>query len=151
MQHYSYTLSTLTAEGWAVDPYPLIWYRSDNSGILPDPNRGPRRVYETAFFGHRGDRKIVRAVSNACATASEKSDHMSIKPFDMLTHFFRMIVDEHTMLLDPTCGSGSAIRAAKALKAKLTLGLEINDEFARRANLALSVASRSQDAAEKSA
>jgi ParB/RepB/Spo0J family partition protein len=149
MQHYSYTLSALTAEGWAVDPYPLIWYRSDNSGILPDPNRGPRRVYETAFFGHRGDRKIVRAVSNVCAAASEKSDHMSIKPFEMLTHFFRMVVDEHTTLLDPTCGSGSAIRAAKALRAKLTLGLEINDEFARRANLALSIASRSQDAAEK--
>jgi DNA modification methylase len=74
---------------------------------------------------------------------------MSIKPFDMLIHFFRMAVDEHTTLLDPTCGSGNAIRAAKALRAKLTLGLEINDEFARRANLALSVASRDEGAAEK--
>jgi ParB family transcriptional regulator, chromosome partitioning protein len=149
MVHYRWTLDSLSAEGWTVDPFPLVWFRADNSGILPDPNRGPRRVYETAFFCHRGDRKIVRAVSNLCASPSDKSSHMSVKPVEMLTHFFRMVVDENTTLLDPTCGSGSAIRAAKALKAKLTLGLEINDEFSKRANLALSIAARGSSAETK--
>ena len=42
-----------------------------------------------------------------------------------------------TTAYDPTCGSGSAIRAAEALGAKHTLGLELNPEFAERAQLAL--------------
>jgi len=29
--------------GWKLNPVPLIWHRSDNSGILPDPQRGPRQ------------------------------------------------------------------------------------------------------------
>ena len=39
--------------------------------------------------------------------------------------------------VDPTAGSGSAIRAAKRLGAPRILGLEINPTFAREANQAL--------------
>ena len=55
----------------------------------------------------------------------------------MLRHFFRMIMSEHTMMLDPTCGSGSALRAAQSLMARRVLGLEVNPEFAALARLAL--------------
>ena len=41
-----------------------------------------------------------------------------------------MIVDEYTNMLDPTCGSGSALRAAEALGASRMLGLEWNESFA---------------------
>jgi DNA modification methylase len=51
----------------------------------------------------------------------------------MLEHFFRMLVDENTRLLDPTCGSGSALRAARSLGAKDYLGIEANPDFAREA------------------
>lgn len=137
MKHYAFTLDSLYTMGWKVDDFPLIWHRSDNAGILPDPNRGPRRTYETAFFALRGDRKIVRAVSNSFAAATVREQHMSEKPQIMLEHFFRMLVDEHSTVLDPTAGSGSAIRAARALGAKRVLGLELNPEFVERANLAL--------------
>ena len=62
---------------------------------------------------------------------------MSEKPVSMLSYFFKMVVDENTALLDPTAGSGSAIRAAKRLGAPRILGLEINPTFAREANQAL--------------
>lgn len=122
---------------FVLNQMPLIWHRSDNSGILPDPQRGPRWVYETAFFGSRGDRKIVSAVSNLFPCPHVSDLHVSEKPQAMLSHFFRMLVDGSTTLLDPTCGSGGALRAAEAHGAKSVLGLELNPEFAEVARNAL--------------
>ena len=48
-----------------------------------------------------------------------------------------MFVDENTRMLDPTCGSGTALRAAEALGAAHILGIEINEDFADRATIAL--------------
>lgn len=119
-----------------LDRFPLVWTKSDNIGILPDPERGPRRIYETCLFGSRGDRKIVRSVSNSFPHPSQRDEHMSIKPQAMLEHFFKMFVDSSTTMLDPTCGSGGALRAAKGMGASTVLGLEKNLEFADRARLA---------------
>lgn len=120
-----------------MDPFPLIWMKADNVGTLPDPERGPRRIYETCLFGSRGDRKVVRATSNAVSANSVRDDHMSIKPEYVLNVFFKMFIDSSTRLLDPTCGSGGALRAGEALGASYVVGLEANSEFAERANLAL--------------
>lgn len=131
------TASALEAMGWEINPMPLIWMKSDGAGILPDPERGPRQIYETCFLGSRGDRKIVRAVANAYAAPTVRERHMSEKPEPMLRHFFGMLVDQNTTLLDPTCGSGSAIRAAESLGASYTLGLEVDPGFADLARDAL--------------
>lgn len=58
---------------------------------------------------------------------------MSEKPRPMLRHFFRMFVDEHSRVLDPTCGSGNALRVAHDLGAAFCLGLEKEKEFFDRA------------------
>lgn len=127
--HYEYTVNRLSAGGWNVNPYPLIWHKSDNSGIIPDPRRMPRQVYEMALLCSRGDRFIVRARSNLFPAPLTKDYHMSEKNFDMLTYFLSMLVDETTHMLDPTCGCGNAVIAAHQLGAKKVLGLEINPEF----------------------
>lgn len=133
MKHYAATLEALREFFW-VDPYPLVWHKSDNKGTLPDPQRGPRRVYEVAFLCSLGDRKIISPVSNTFSGPTTRvGEHMSEKSREMLCHFFRMVVDENTRLLDPTCGSGSALRAARALGAASVLGLEINGQFADNA------------------
>lgn len=130
LHYYHDTLEFFnTHTDFILDPFPLIWLKSDNIGIIPDAERGPRRIYETAFFGSRGDRKIVRAKSNAYAAPTVRDVHMSVKPEPVLRHFFEMFVDESTIMLDPTCGSGSSIRAAEGLGASHVLGLEINKEF----------------------
>lgn len=136
MKYYTETLAMLRRTRFVVDDFPLIWHK--DVGLLPDPNRGPRRVYETAFLGRAGDRKIVRAVSNAIQ-APRGSDHihMSVKPVPVLEHFFRMLVDGTTTLFDPTAGGGTALQAALSLGAGSAIGLELNPEFASRANVAL--------------
>jgi hypothetical protein len=136
MHNYSDTMDFFANHSdLIIDPFPLVWMKSDNIGLLPDPQRGPRRIYETCLFGARGDRKIVSSVSNAYAAPTDRTQHMSTKPEPVLRHFFRMFVDENSIVLDPTCGSGSALRAAESLGAAHTLGVEINRDFILRANL----------------
>lgn len=134
MDFYQTTLDRLTFMGWKVNPFPLIWHKTDNTGLLPDPQRGPRRIYETAFFASRGDRLIVQAVANCVGhPGSDKEIHMSEKPEAMLRHFFRMMVDDNSTVLDPTAGSGNAIKVAQRLGASYALGLEKSEEFYNRA------------------
>jgi len=123
------TMLALTAMGWKMNPVPLIWHRSDNAGILPDPQRGPRQVYEVCLFGSLGDRKIVQPISNLFAHPKTKEVHASEKPRAMLQHFFRMFVDESTVMLDPTMGSGNSILAAEESEPKFVLGIEALEEI----------------------
>lgn len=129
MKHYDTTESHLLSIGWQVNPHPMIWWRSDNSGILPDPRRMPRQVYETAFLCARGDRQLVRAKSNLIASPNTKRWHMSEKPVPVLEHFMSMLVDDTTILLDPTCGSGNALVVGQRLGARHCLGVEQSKEF----------------------
>lgn len=137
MDFYSDTLTELRRMGWTVDPYPLIWNKSDNAGIASDPQRKPRRVYECAFFGSRGDRKLTEAGtrSNSVSYPGQKKegDHVSTKPIPVLEHFMKMVCDEYSIVFDPTAGSGNALKVGKKLGAKSCLGLEINKEFYERA------------------
>lgn len=137
MDYHTYTFNRLTEMGWRVNPYPLIWHKSDNTGIIPDAQRGPRRVYETAFFASRGDRKLTQkgAVSNVFAAPGRgKEIHMNEKPVAMLQHFMGMFTDEYSRVLDPTAGSANALKAATNLGASVVLGLEKDPEFFRRSS-----------------
>jgi ParB/RepB/Spo0J family partition protein len=133
MDFYGPTVDRLTSMGWRVNPFPLIWHKSDNRGILPDPLRGPRRIYETALFASRGDALVVKPVSNVSSCPNySKELHMNEKPPRMLEYFLSMFVDSTTSMLDPTCGSANAVAAAEFLGASRVLGLEINKEFYER-------------------
>jgi DNA modification methylase len=133
MDFYTETAQSLQRMGWNVNPFPLIWHKSDNSGIAPDPQRWPRRTYETALVASRGDRKLTSAGSrsNSFAFPGSRADHIHIseKPKPVLQHFLSMFCDEYSIVLDPTCGSGNAIAVAEDLGALSALGLEISTEF----------------------
>ncbi len=118
-------------------PKPLIWVKSDNVGVLSDPKRRARHIYEAALVASREDRLIVKAVSDAYSAPTDKAHHPSTKPEPVLRHFMQMFVDENTKMLDPTCGSGSALRAAESLGARYVLGLERDSTWADNARSAL--------------
>jgi DNA modification methylase len=124
-------------DGFRWDEHPLIWMRGENEGIAPDPQRRPRRCYEMAFFGWRGDRKLVKTKANIFQATTEREVHPHEKNEAMLRHFLEMVVDSGTRLFDPTCGSGSALRAAIALgAARAILGLEADESYAAAARRA---------------
>ena len=121
------TIEALESAGWAVNPFPLIWFK--DRGLIPDAKRGPRRVYETALMANLGDRKVIKSVPNVFYHKVEKQGHISTKPQMMLQHFFQMFVDDLTELFDPTCGSGMALAAGKVLGAKRIAGMDIEEEY----------------------
>lgn len=120
-----------------INPFPLVWAKSDCSGILPDPRRGPRRTYETAFIISRGDRYVVKSIANHYAAPTTKRVHISEKPQPVLRHFFKLFVDENSTVLDPTCGGGNALAVAEEMKAKSVFGLDLNEEYVSFARAAL--------------
>lgn len=124
--------------GCVVQPFLMVWHRSDSSGLCPDPQRYGRRNLETALLVTLGDRLIVK-VKNLIFPFPGKDPnrlHKSEKPFEVVSYFMEMFVDEHSIMLDPTCGSGTALRAAHDLNAKTIVGVEKDPEMTARASLA---------------
>lgn len=109
----------------------LIWHCSDNSGLMPDSKREPRRTYEKALKVTLGDRPLGRGVAASFAYPrnSDAKLHRSQKHREVLAHFFSMFVDSSTRMLDPTCGSGTSVLTAHQLGAKSVLGLELDPEM----------------------
>jgi len=120
-------------------PYPLVWHKSDLTGIVGDSQRWPRHTYEAALFAYRGKRPLIHTVPDSYSGPGDRKLHPATKPEPMLRHFFSSLVDEHTRLFDPTCGSGAALRAAESLGAKPenVLGLEMEPRFVQNARDAL--------------
>lgn len=136
MQHYAMTYDLLS-QHFYVDPYPLIWFKSDNKGTYVGYERRARRVYESAFFCSLGDRKIISQVSNLIGCPTDRTRHATAKPTEVVSHFFRMVCDSNTRLLDPTCGSGTGLIAGESLGAGSVLGLEIDPERVKDARIEL--------------
>lgn len=120
--------------GWIPCEVPLIWHKSDGKGIAPDPRRQPRRTYEIAVFASRGDRTIAKVKDASFSSPTTKEHHLSEKPLAVVTHFLEMCVDETTEILDPTCGSGTALEAALRLGASRALGLDVLPEHVAYTN-----------------
>lgn len=128
MSHYCWTVEQFTAAGWRLtQPHPLIWTKN-YQGVAADPQRRPRHCYETALLFSRGDRRIRKLDQDHFEErVSDDKLHMSQKPLAMLRHFLQLVVDEHSAVLDPTCGSGSALAAAGLLGAPRLLGIELEE------------------------
>jgi hypothetical protein len=136
MNHYEPLKETLKSAGLFVLNHPLIWHKTDDRGIVPGRGNHPRRVYETAMLASRGQRPLSKKFSNCYgAPTAEKPIHPSQKPEPVLRYFFAGLVDETTDVLDPTAGSGTALRAAEDCGARSVLGLELSPSFAEAANL----------------
>lgn len=126
------------APSLVVQVHPLIWFHSDNTGISPDFKRRPRHIYDTALLMSRGEEaQLLKLKSDAYSSPTDHKLHPSTKPEPMLRYFFDMFVDKNTKMFDPTCGSGSSLRAAESLGANRVLGIEANWDHCEAARGAL--------------
>lgn len=146
MQYYQWTVDQFTAAGWTlVQPHPFIWSKG-YQGIAADVKRRPRHVYETALMFSRGDRKIVKLDKDTIDVPVDEKLHLNQKPVAMLKHFLGIFVDEHTAVLDPTCGSGSALAASRMLGSQRVLGIELDESNADVAKFLLQRTVPAEDA-----
>ena len=139
MNFYTETVKRLRSTGLFVHDHPLVWHKTGGPGglgVVPGTAvTYPRRTYDTALLAVRGGRPLAKPGMNSYAapTAGNKI-HPSQKPEPMLRSFLSMVVDETTSVLDPTCGSAAALRAAEDLGARFILGLEMDPNYAAQAN-----------------
>lgn len=139
MNFYTETVRRLRQAGLMVHDHPFVWHKTPGgggTGVLPGTaTTYPRRTYDTALLAVRGNRPLANSGTNSyVAPTVGNKIHPSQKPEPMLRHFLSMVVDETTTVLDPTCGSGAALRAAEDLGAKSILGLELDPTYAASAN-----------------
>lgn len=134
MDYYAAVRESFERSGWTlVQPHPFIWAKP-YQGNAADPKRRPRHCYETCLLFSRGDRRLARLDQDFFVGRTDEKLHINQKSMDMLKHLLSMFVDEHSAVLDPTCGSGSALAAARDIGAARILGLELdasNAEVAR--------------------
>jgi DNA modification methylase len=121
---------------WQVNPHPLVWVKP-TAGIIPVPDRTPRQCVEYAFLCSRGNRRIESKRNWEEGDPPRDRIHQSQKNEAVVEHFLSMLVTPTTRILDPTCGSGVAIRVAKRLGAEAGLGLELDRDFVLLAQDAL--------------
>lgn len=146
MEYYAPIRESFGAAGWQlVQPYPLIWAKP-YQGVAADTKRRPRHCYETALLFSRGDRRLVRLDQDFFEGRKEEGLHLNQKSIRMLKQFLGLVVDEHTAVLDPTCGSGTALAASRSLGAKRILGLELDESNAEVARFILARPEESSDA-----
>ena len=146
IEHRTREIFAARAPSLEIARHKLIWFKSDNVGIAADATRDFRHVHETALFLRRGKRQLSRAaIANTYAAPTNKKLHPATKPEPMLRHFFQALVDETTLMLDPTCGSGASLLAAESLGAVRVLGLELDPQYCEsaRAELGMSRTLRS--------
>lgn len=134
LRFLEWTKEAFAQAGWACHMQPLIWHKSDNKGIIADVQCGFRNVCEYALFFVRGRKAVVKNISNLYSGPTTKRFHASEKPLPMLKYFFSGLCDRYSRVLDPTCGSGTAIMAAEYYGAQEALGLELDPDFAAKAN-----------------
>ena len=112
--------------GWRVWPWPLIWYRGSNIGIVPWTKHGPRRTYEAILFAIKGDRPVLKIGPDVLDIQHDSSvERGAHKPPELYQELLSRSVLPGARVLDPCCGTGPIFPAAREVKAIAT-GFEID-------------------------
>lgn len=148
LRYAEWTKEEFGKKGYSCLIQPFIWHKSDNKGIIADTQCGMRNVGEYALIFNKGRYPVLKNISNIFDYPTTKHFHASEKPISVLDRLFEAFVDENTRLLDPTCGSGTAIISAAKAGAEEALGIELDAEFAKKAQEWLEVELKSVEGKE---
>jgi len=117
--------------GWAPFRTPIIWRKSMSEGMAPWQGKGFRRTYEMLFWATKGQRGLLSApidvLDESRVSRSERS-HAAEKPVGLLSQIIEASTLPGDFVLDPCCGSGSTLVAAKMLK-RTGMGIEKDEVF----------------------
>lgn len=102
--------------GWDVWPTPIIWEKG-NVGMLPRPEYGPRRCYESVVYAIKGDRKTTGITTDVILGISgmQAPRFGAEKPWQLYANLLRRSVRPGDSILDCFAGAGPVIPAANSL------------------------------------
>lgn len=117
--------------GWAPFRTPIVWRKSMSEGLAPWQGKGFRRTYELVFWATKGQRGLISSpvdvLDESRVSRSERS-HAAEKPTGLLMQLIEASTLPGDYVLDPCCGSGSTLVAAKQLK-RTGMGIEKDEVF----------------------
>ena len=122
---------------WFTKPYKIGTTIADN--II---NHGVGAFNEDAFVKYEGSPDNILRSGFA---PSETGHHPTQKPVKLMQAIIELSTKENQIVLDPFCGSGSTLVAAKSLNRKF-IGFEASKEYAKIAEDRLSISSHNQPA-----
>jgi len=114
--------------GWKPFRTPVIWRKSEAEGLAPWGREGFRRTYEMIFFATKGKKGLLQSpvdILDESRVARHHRRYGPEKPVGLLEQLIECATMPGDYILDPVCGAGSTLIAARHLKRK-ALGIEIN-------------------------
>lgn len=116
--------------GWVPFRTPIVWLKSHSEGMAPWQGKGPRRTYELLLYATKGQRGLltspVDVLDHSRVSRSERT-HGAEKPVELLKQIIECSTLPGDFILDPCCGSGSALVAARDTK-RTGLGIEVDED-----------------------
>lgn len=116
--------------GWRVYPWPMIWFKGSNNGMLPFPKHAPRRTYECILYAWKGEKEtlVVKpdCIDNIPAVRKELK-HGAQKPVALYCDLLSRSARPGDAVLDCCGGSGTILVAANRMRLRATY-LENNPE-----------------------
>lgn len=117
--------------GWTVFRRPLIWMKSESEGLAPWGGQGPRITTEFIFFATKGQRGLNASpidVFDDRRVSRTDRVHAAEKPVSLFSRIISCSTLPGDAVLDPCCGSGNSILAAKQL-GRRGLGIEKDEDY----------------------
>src|SRR5258707_14881874 len=126
---WSWLCEAAEKAGWTGFRTPIIWAKSDSEGLAPWGSQGFRRTYELIFVVTKGQRGLLHSpvdILRHSRVGRAERDYAAAKPISLLKELISCSTLPGETILDPCCGSGSALLAAKELK-RAAIGIELDN------------------------
>jgi site-specific DNA-methyltransferase (adenine-specific) len=117
--------------GWSPFPVPIIWQKSESEGLAPWGGSGFRRTYDTIFYATKGRKGLITSpvdIINVKRVPRHERIHAAEKPVELLRRLIEISTLPGDNVLDPCCGSGSTLVAARETRRK-ALGIEFDASY----------------------
>lgn len=126
IQHWQEIFEIFQAFGWWTWKVPLVWNKG-NTGLLPYPEHGPRRVTEFILYAIKGSRRVTTVQPDIIEVPNVRhKSHAAEKPAELYINLARRSVRPGERILDPCCGSGVVFDCARTLGLR-AVGWETDD------------------------
>ena len=112
--------------GWEPFRTPITWQKSDSEGMAPWGREGFRRTTEWIFFARKGQKGLIHSpidVLRHNRVARDEREYGPEKPVSLIKELLAASTLPGDYILDPCCGSGSSLLAARELNMR-ALGID---------------------------
>ena len=127
---WAWITQTSLQAGWTPFRTPILWQKSKSEGLAPWGRSGFRRTYDLIFFATKGQRGLIQSPVDILSfprVHREDREYAAEKPIELLSELINASTLPGDVVLDPCCGGGSTLAAARVLKRR-ALGIEKDED-----------------------